>query len=121
VRLLADSPVEVLDALSQVTRTLTLALTLTLTLTPTLTLSYTLTLLDALRQAVGRYHPHSYTGGGPVPPPFLHRRWAGTTPILTQAVGRYVGCTSQAGEIREYRDAQGKVLAFVRVGVRVRA
>jgi len=31
---------------------------------------------------------------------------------LSQAVGRYVGCTSQAGEIREYRDARGKVLAF---------
>ena len=31
---------------------------------------------------------------------------------LSQAVGRYVGCTSQAGEIREYRDADGKVLAF---------
>ena len=64
VRLLADSPVEVLDALSQVTRTLTLSLTLSLTLA--LALSYTLTLLDALRQAVGRYHPHSYTGGGSV-------------------------------------------------------
>ena len=23
-----------------------------------------------------------------------------------------MGCTSQAGEIREYRDARGKVLAF---------
>ena len=31
---------------------------------------------------------------------------------LSQAVGRYVGCTSQAGEIREYRDPDGKVLAF---------
>lgn len=31
---------------------------------------------------------------------------------LSQAVGRYVGCTSQAGEIREYRDARGRVIAF---------
>ena len=76
MRLLADSPVEVLDALSQVTltRTPTLALALALALI----LSCTRTLLDA----------------------------------LSQAVGRYVGCTSQAGEIREYRDARGKVLAF---------
>jgi len=76
VRLLADSPVEVLDALSQVTltRTPTLALALALALIR----SCTRTLLDA----------------------------------LSQAVGRYVGCTSQAGEIREYRDARGKVLAF---------
>ena len=31
---------------------------------------------------------------------------------LGQAIGRYRGCTSQAGEIREYRDADGKVIAF---------
>ena len=31
---------------------------------------------------------------------------------LSQAVGRYVGCTSQAGEIREYRDEEGRVIAF---------
>jgi hypothetical protein len=32
---------------------------------------------------------------------------------LSQAIGRYIGCTSQAGEIREYRDeASGRVIAF---------
>lgn len=31
---------------------------------------------------------------------------------LSQAIGRYVGCTSQAGEIREYRDEDGRVIAF---------
>ena len=44
-------------------------------------------------------------------------RLLATTPddflgALSQAVGRYVGCTSQAGEIREDRDPDGKVLAF---------
>ena len=35
---------------------------------------------------------------------------------LSQAVGRYVGCTSQAGEIREYRDPRtGNIIAFAHV------
>ena len=65
VRLLADSPVEVLDALSQVTLTFTLALALAL--------SYTLTLIDALRPRwVGTsplYFPNispTLPGGGPL-------------------------------------------------------
>ena len=31
---------------------------------------------------------------------------------LNQAIGRYVGCTSQSGVIQEYRDADGRVIAF---------
>ena len=36
-----------------------------------------------------------------------------TFDALSQAIGRYVGCTGQAGEIREYRDPDtGEVIAF---------
>lgn len=31
---------------------------------------------------------------------------------LNQGIGRYIGCTGQAGEIREYRSAEGEVIAF---------
>mgnify|MGYP001207209779 CR=1 FL=1 len=31
---------------------------------------------------------------------------------LNQGIGRYIGCTGQAGEIREYRDLDGRVIAF---------
>ena len=31
---------------------------------------------------------------------------------ISQAIGRYTNCVSQAGEIREYRDAEGRVIAF---------
>ena len=37
---------------------------------------------------------------------------------LSQAIGRYRNCISQAGEIREYRDAEGRVIAFAQVTAR---
>jgi len=33
-------------------------------------------------------------------------------PAMQQAIGRYTNCIAQAGEIREYRDADGRVIAF---------
>ena len=36
----------------------------------------------------------------------------GFVDALAQAIGRYRNCISQAGEIREYRDADGRVIAF---------
>ena len=31
---------------------------------------------------------------------------------LNQSISRYIGSTSQAGEIREYRDASGRLIAY---------